>query len=81
MGYTEKEFDEFVNVLLQKTKEAYFYGNYYKENYNNFGFKINLNLSIPGKNEKVGKVYNVTTNYMIFPNKKLKMNTPLGGWQ
>lgn len=81
MGYQEKEFSEFVDMLLQKTKEAYLYGNYYKENYNNFGFKINLNISIPGKNEKIGKTYNVTTNYMIFPNKKLKMNTPLGGWQ
>ena len=27
--------------------------------------------------KKIGKTYNVTTNYMIFPNKKLKMNTPL----
>lgn len=31
--------------------------------------------------KKIGKTYNVTTNHMIFPNKKLKMNTPLGGWQ
>ena len=38
-------------------------------------------IDIPGKNEKQGKEYKITTNYMIFPNGKLKMNTPIGGWQ
>lgn len=45
-----------------------------------YGFKINLNVHIPGCNEKKGKVYKITSNFMIFPNCKLKMNTPFGGW-
>lgn len=31
--------------------------------------------------KKKGKNYKIETNYMIFPNWKLKMNTPIGGWQ
>lgn len=81
MGYYQKDYEEFVSVLLQKTKESYFYGEYYIENWSKYGCKINLKVSIPGKNEKVGKMYKIETNYMIFPNKKLKMNTPIGGWQ
>ena len=67
MGYQEKEFSEFVDMLLQKTKEAYLYGNYYKENYNNFGFKINLNISIPGKNEKNRKNIQCNNKLYDFP--------------
>lgn len=81
MGYWQNDYDEFVSILLQKTKEAYFYGEYYVEEWSKYGCKINLNVTIPGKNEKQGKMYKLQTNYMIFPNKKLKMNTPIGGWQ
>lgn len=81
MGYHQNDYDEFVLILKQKTKEAYFYGAYYIEEWSKYGCKINLKVSIPGKNEKIGKVYKIETNYMIFPDKKLKMNTPLGGWQ
>ena len=65
----------YINLL------QYFYGNYYIENHTNYGCKINLKVDMPGINEKSGKIYNLKTNYMIFPNGKLKMNTPIGGWQ
>ena len=81
MGYKENDYINFVNILLSKTKEAYFYGKYYIENITKYGCKINLLIDIPGKNEKQGKNYKIITNYMIFPNGKLKMNTPIGGWQ
>ncbi|MBQ8451753.1 MAG: hypothetical protein IJ538_03140 [Clostridia bacterium] len=71
----------FVNTLLHKTQEAYFYGNYIIVNHTKYGCKINLQVDIPGVNEKSGKIYKVKTNYMIFPNGKLKCNTLLGGWQ
>lgn len=38
-------------------------------------------IDIPGANEKLGKTYKIESNYMILPNGKLKMNTPIGGWQ
>lgn len=81
MGYNEEDFEAFYEILLQKTKQAYFYGNYIKQDLTKYGFKINLNIDIPGYNEKKGKIYKITSNYMIFPNCKLKMNTPIGGWQ
>ena len=81
MGYNEDDYRNFVNILLLKTKEAYFYGKYYIENITKYGCKINLLIDIPGKNDKQGKEYKITTNYMIFSNGKLKMNTPIGGWQ
>ena len=67
--------------MLTKTREAYFYGNYYIQSLTNYGCKINLQIDIPGINEKSGKVYKIETNYMIFPEGKIKMNTPIGGWQ
>ena len=63
------------------SKEAYAYGNYYIENITKYGCKINLKVDIQGVNEKSGKIYKIETNYMVFPNGKLKMNTPIGGWQ
>lgn len=81
MGYYEKDYESFVQILLQKTKEAYFYGDFYIEDLSKYGCKINLKVTIPGNNEKKGKNYKIETNYMVFPNKKLKMNTPIGGWQ
>jgi hypothetical protein len=64
-----------------KQKKASFYGNYYIEDISKYGCKINLKITIPGNNEKQGKNYKIETNYMVFPHKKLKMNTPIGGWQ
>ena len=81
MGYRQKDYNNFVEILLQKSKEAYFYGKYYIENISKYGCKINLQIDMPGANEKEGKVYGIESNYMIFPNGKLKMNTPIGGWQ
>jgi len=81
MGYYEQDSNLFIQTLIQKSKEAYFLGNYYIVNHTKYGCKINLNIDIPGINEKNTKIYKIKTNYMIFPNGKLKMNTPIGGWQ
>lgn len=81
MGYYENDYRKFVEILLETTKKAYFDGNYNIVNHTKYGCKINLNINIPGINDKSGKVYKIKTNYMIFPNGKLKMNTPIGGWQ
>lgn len=75
------DINAFVDTLLHKTQEAYFYGNYIIVNHTKYGCKVNLEVDIPGINEKSGKIYKVKTNYMIFPNGKLKCNTLLGGWQ
>ncbi len=81
MGYHESDYNTFIYVLFDKTKQAYFYGKYYIEDITKYGCKINLMIDIPGANEKLGKTYKLKSNYMVFPNGKLKMNTPIGGWQ
>lgn len=81
MGYYEPNNSLFIKTLLQKTKLSYSHGNYYIVNHTKYGCKINLNVDIPGINEKEGKIYKLKTNYMVFPNGKLKINTPIGGWQ
>ena len=81
MGYHKDQYMSFVEVLLQKTKEAYCYGKYVIQNITKYGCKINVLIDIPGVNEKQGKTYKVKTNYMVFPNGRIKMNTPIGGWQ
>lgn len=80
MGYSE-EYDEFYTILCKKTKESYYYGKYYIENISNYGCKINIQVDMPGKNIKEGSLYKIESNYMVFPNGKLKLNTPIGGWQ
>lgn len=78
MGY--KNDQKFIDVLLELTKEAFVNGKYQKVIHNKYGFKINIEVAIPGQNEKIGKIYNIKTSYIIFPNGKLKNNTLLGGW-
>ena len=79
MGYDDV--NEFLNVLYNLTKEAFENGAYACVLHNKFGFKINVDINIPGKGEKSGKIYPLKTAYMIFPNGKLKNNTLLGGWR
>lgn len=73
--------DQFINLLYDLIKNAYFTGSYETLSHDKYGFKINLFITIPGKNEKSGKYYNVKSGFMIFPNGKLKCNTLIGGWQ
>lgn len=71
---------DFLEILYTKIKEAYFYGNYEIQNCTNYGVKIKLKVDMAGKGIKAGKVYNLKSSFMIFPNKKLKCNTLIGGW-
>ena len=66
-----------METLLNKTKEAYVSGKYYKESLSKYGFKINIKIDMPGFNSKKDKIYKIETNYMVFPNGKIKIATPL----
>lgn len=81
LGYSIEDKEDFLKILYENTKVSFKDGNYYCENHTKYGFKININIQIPGGKLKDNEVFNLRTNYMIFPNGKLKMNTPLGGWQ
>ncbi len=78
LGYEPN--DSFLEILYTKIKEAYFYGGYEIENHTNYGVKIKLKVCIEGKGIKTGKIYNLKSSFMVFPNGKLKCNTLIGGW-
>lgn len=71
---------DFLEVLYRKIKEAYFYGRYEIQSYTKYGVKIKLKVDMEGKEIKKGKIYNLKSSFMIFPNGKLKCNTLIGGW-
>lgn len=81
LGYKNSEKDKFMKIMKNLAIEAYRYGNYIKEKHTNFGYQINLKITIPGANEKKNSEYDVVTCYTIFPNGKLKLNTLVGGWK
>ena len=78
-GYTDADKEEFISIIIQLVKESFGKGNYEFEKHTKFGFQINVFIALPGKNKKLGKIYNTWSCYMIFPNGKLKLNTVIGG--
>lgn len=79
MGHTPNL--EFIKLLKSKIIESYCIGNYVALDHSYFGFKINILIDMPGANEKAEKIYKIKSNFMVFPNGKLKCNTLIGGWQ
>ena len=78
MGYEPN--DDFLNILYDKIKQAYYYGNYEIQNHTNFGVRIKLKVGLEGRGIKTGKIYYLKSSFMVFPNGKLKCNTLIGGW-
>ena len=75
---------EFKKILEDLYKKAYCNGDYQqvKESVEKFkyGFKINIFIDFPGKNEKAGRLYSLKSSCIVFPNGKLRSVTPIGGW-
>lgn len=78
MGYNTDL--KFINILKPLIKQAYYCGQYEIINHSKYGTKINLLLDLPNGQNK-NKKYKIKSNFMIFPNGKLKCNTLIGGWQ
>lgn len=78
-GYKDADKDEFINLIKILSKQSYSYGNYEKEKHTKAGFQINIFITIPGKNEKLGNSYKIKSCYIIFPNKQLRCVTLVGG--
>ncbi len=77
-GYRDEDKDEFIAMIKRLVKISFANGNYEIENHTKYGLKINVFITIHGKNEHSGHLYN-TWSYTIFPNGKLKLNTIIGG--
>lgn len=80
IGYKENEQEKFYEVFESCVKNAFVRGNYYKRAHDKYGFRINIQVEMAGVNEKRGKTFKFNAGFTIFPNGKLKMNTPFGGW-
>jgi len=78
-GYKNKDKNDFVELLKDKTIKAYRKGSYAKEKHTRFGYQINIEVAIDGINEKKGKSYLIKTCYMVFPEGKLRCVTLVGG--
>ncbi len=80
MGYTESDYAEVVEIIKTLVSEYFVYGNYLFKTHDEKGYRIGFILEkFPGKNEDFGKFYKLKTGWTIFPNKKLKCNTLIGG--
>lgn len=83
-GYSKKDENEICVIIEKLSKQGYHLGQYEKvitpQDKIKYGFKINIPIDFPGKNEKYGKTYQLKSCYVIFPKVKLKNNTPIGGW-
>lgn len=84
MGYYKGDKKEVFQLLENLSKESYCQGNYKNnpptEEKKKYGFRIRVILRFPGKREKIGRIYQITSSYIVYPDGKLKNNTPIGGW-
>lgn len=80
-GYKNSDKNEFVSNFIELVKDAYRRGNYELENHNKSGYKINLFITISGKNEKKGKDYELKTAFIVFPRGTIRCVTLIGGWR
>lgn len=81
MGYDPSDRNKFIDELKEKTKEGYISGDYTIEKCTKYGVKIKVYFVVDGINEKAGSHYPLKGSYMVFPNGKIKINTPIGGWK
>lgn len=80
MGYSLDDKNEIIKLYEKLAKEAFSSGNYVIRTHNEFGVAITLYYQFPGKNEKIGRYYNIKSGWIIFPNGKIKANTIMGGF-
>ena len=78
-GYKNSDKNNFIEMIKNKIAEAFRYGNYTKEKLTRTGYQINISITIPGKNEKINKEYEIVSAFIIFPKGTLRCVTLVGG--
>lgn len=78
-GYTDNDKILLKNNLIKSATEKYLKGEYKIFIYDKFGFRISIEVSIPGINQKAGKQYKFVTGFMVWPNGRIENTTVFGG--
>lgn len=76
-GYSVNDREILTENIINASKRAYAEGNYEIIEHTRMGVNISLFIEIPGIRNKLGHSYKRVSSYMIFPNGKLKNNTPI----
>lgn len=76
-GY-ENDKEQFKSNLERATIEAYISGKYIVHDHSIAGVNLTIFIEMCGINNKSGHLYKRITSYMVYPNGKLKNNTPIG---
>ena len=83
MGYNIEDKNEVFYLIEKLSKESYCKGDYQNnpppEEKKKYGFRIRVKILFPGKREKLGQIFPITSSYIVYPYGKLKNNTPIGG--
>ncbi|MDR3292542.1 MAG: hypothetical protein LBT20_00370 [Clostridiales bacterium] len=80
MGYTLAEAQELYDIIKAQSIENYGNGNYVIGELNKYGQRISIPCTIRSKGRTPEKEYYFYTGWMVFPNGKIKNNTPFGGF-
>ena len=76
-GYSINDRELLTENIINASKKTYAEGNYEIFEHTRMGVNISLFIEIPGIKNKLGRTYKRVSSYMIFPNGKLKNNTPI----
>lgn len=79
LGYTYKDEEELMQQYINQVKTRYRYGDYVIYQFYEYGFQINIKISISGKNQYKHIEHSFKTGLIIFPEGQLKIATIFAG--
>lgn len=80
MGYAIDDAREVYNEIAKQAREQYAKGNYTFSHHDRTGYVIRLKVLLIGKRNSKRSCYHFYTGWTIYPDLKLKCNTPFVGW-
>lgn len=79
LGYTYKDENEIINAYIEQVKNSFKNGNYSLFKHWEYGFQINIHITVIGKQQFKNEKRSYKTGIFIFPNGKLKIATVFAG--
>jgi len=79
LGYTNHDEKEIMDYYASEIRKNYRYGNYYLYKHWEYGYQVNINITIHGKDQFKHKFHSFKSGITIYPNGKLKIATIFAG--